>query len=80
MEIIAVAIILHLHESWHRREIDIHSLELEFMIGGVLTLANDKAFDRKSVIKFDCRQRINLIILTNILQIPLMLKKRKTGD
>ena len=43
-------------------------------------LANEKTFNKKSVIKFDYRQRINIFRLNNAVQCLLMLKKRKIGD
>ena len=80
VEAIAAAIMLHICESWHKREVDVQSMELEFMIGGVLTLASEKTFDKKSMIKFDCRQRMNLSGLTIITQSLLKLKKRKVDN
>ena len=50
------------------------------MIGRVLTLDNEKIFDKKNVIKFDREQRMNLFRLTIIIQSLLKLKKRKVGD
>ena len=56
------------------------SLVLEFMIGGALTLDNEKRFDKKNVIKFDSKQRMNLFGLTIVVQSLLKLKKRKIDD
>ena len=55
MEAIVTVSMLYLCESWYEREVNAQSIELEFMIGGVLTLADKKRFDKKSMIKFDCR-------------------------
>ena len=48
MEAIAAVIMLHLFESQYKREINAQSLGLEFMIGGVLTLANEKNLIRRA--------------------------------
>ena len=50
------------------------------MIGGVFALADEKKIDKKSVIKFNCRKRMNHFGLTNAAQSLLILKKRKIGD
>ena len=76
VEAIAAVIMLYLCESLHKSEVDVQSIELEFMIGGALALADEKIFDKKIVIKFNCRQRINLFKLANAVQSLLMLKKR----
>ena len=52
VEAIVAVIILHQCESRHKREVDVQSMALGFIRGGVLALADEKTFDKKNAIKF----------------------------
>ena len=73
LEALAVAIMLYLyHDAYH--------LELEFMIGEILILADDKAFDKHRMIKFDREQWIDYFTFTLIVQSLLKFNRKRIGD